>query len=164
MNMSFLRTSTAFSSLTRKAALTARPLSTTPSRFAQGYGDGNGDPKGENPQSQGGSSSATHDAEHPGPEPTAAGQGTGGGPTKAGGNKAPEEASAQSGGSRSKDAKETGSSATGGSVGEGGKEGANGAKPKIHDRSTPGTDSGKQAEVEQHNKEFEQRHDRAPPD
>lgn len=161
--MSFLRTSTVFSSLTRRAALSARPLSTTPFRFAQGYGDGEGDPKGENPQSQEGSNQAKHKAEHPGPEPPSAGKGTGAGPTKAGnGNKTPEDASAQSGGSRSKDAKETGSSPTGGSVG-GGKTGAS-PSPKIHDHNTPGANSEeKQAEVEQHNKEFEQGHDRAPP-
>jgi hypothetical protein len=125
--------------------------------LAQGYGDGNGDPKGENPQAQGSSNHEKHTREHPGPEPPSAGRGTGAGPTKAG-PKAPEESSAQSGGSRSKDAKESGSSPTGGSVG-GGKEGAS---PKIHDRNEPGGNSSeKQAEVDKHNREFEQRHDRA---
>jgi hypothetical protein len=169
--MSFLRPST-LSLLARRAAqpaFSSRPLSTTPHRFAaQGYGDGKGDPKGENPQSQGGSNGTKHNAEHPGPEPPSVGQGTGAGPTKAGGkgSKSPEDASAQSGGARSKDAKETGSSPTGGSVG-GGKDvqsGASSPGPKIHDHSTPSADSKeKQAEVEQHNKEFEEGHDRAPP-
>ena len=77
------------------------------------------------------------------------------------GEKTPEDASAQSGGSRSKDAKETGSSVTGGSVG-GGKS-KDGPSPKIHDRNEPGVhNSEKQAEVEKHNREFEQRYDRAP--
>ncbi|TVY83195.1 hypothetical protein LSUE1_G000855 [Lachnellula suecica] len=158
--MPFLRP-TAFSSLSRRAAhlsirqpLAVRSLSSTPSRFSQGYGDGEGDPKGEAPQEQG-TSQATRNVEHPGPKSPAEGQGT----------KSPEDASAQSGGSRSKDAKESGSSPTGGSVGGGGgKSSSNGASPKIHDKSVPGGDNSadKQAEVEQHNKEFEQRHDRAP--
>ncbi|CAF9934898.1 MAG: hypothetical protein HETSPECPRED_009399 [Heterodermia speciosa] len=46
------------------------------------YGGGEGDPKGENPQEQGSNPSA--DLEHPGPPPPSVGQGTGGGPTKAG--------------------------------------------------------------------------------
>jgi hypothetical protein len=172
--MSFLRSSTAFSSLTRRAApvgirqcLASRNISSTPARLAQGYGDGEGDPKGENPQHQGGSNGTKHNAEHPGPEPPTAGQGTGAGPTKAG-TKTPEDASAKSGGSRSKEAKETGSSPTGGEVGNsGGKSSSptsNGASPKIHDKSQPSAANDEhQAEVEKHNREFEKGHDRAPP-
>jgi hypothetical protein len=84
--------------------------------------------------------------------------------------KSPEDASAQSGGSRSKVAKETGSSPTGGKVGNGGKKSSPGdkskdsARPKISDMSEPTTKNlEQQAEVEQHNKEFEKGHDRAPP-
>jgi len=85
--------------------------------------------------------------------------------------KPPEEASANSGGSRSKEAKETGSSPTGGSLPEsaGGVNGSEGEcepkpAPKIHsqvvqDKITPA----KQEDVDQHNREFEQRHDRAAP-
>jgi len=149
-----------------------RNFSATQYRFAQGYGDGKGDPKGENPQDQGASNDIKHNAEHPGPSPPAEGQNSGAGPTK--GQKSPEESSAQSGGSRSKEAKETGSSPTARAIG-GGKSSSNsnheenkakqGASPKIHDDSIPGSKnhSDKQAEVEQHNKEFEQGHDRAPP-
>ena len=72
---------------------------------SQGYGDGKGDPVATNPQEQGANSKATHDAEHPGPTPPA------------GKGKKPEDASAQSGGSRSKDAVETGKSPTGGKLG-----------------------------------------------
>ena len=46
------------------------------------YGSGSGDPRGEDPQSQGVSASA--DIEHPGPPPPAAGEGSGAGPTKGG--------------------------------------------------------------------------------
>ena len=140
----------------------ARPISSTASRSAtQGYGDGKGDPKGGNPQDQGASNATKQHAEHPGPEPPKEGQGTGAGPTKGGSGKSPEDASAQSGGSRSKEAKETGSSPTGGSVGGENNKGA----PKISDKSEPGggNSASKQAEVDQHNKEFEKRHDRAQP-
>jgi hypothetical protein len=62
--------------------------------------------------------------------------------------------------------KDTGSSPAGGDVGGGGGESApsqGGAKPKISDMKIPNEgDADKQAEVEQHNKEFEQRYDRAP--
>ncbi|TVY27339.1 hypothetical protein LHYA1_G002989 [Lachnellula hyalina] len=156
---------TAFSSSTRRAAhpgirqpLSLRSLSSTPSRFAQGYGDGEGDPKGEKPQDQGASNSTKENAEHPGPESPVAGSGAG--PTKSRGSskpKSPEESSANSGGSRSKEAKETGSSPTGGEVGSG----SGGPSPKIHNTRLPGENSqAKQAEVEEHNKEFEKRHDR----
>lgn len=173
--MPFLRPYTVLSSFSRQTPrsirqpIAAQYFSSTPSQFAQGYGDGEGDPKGETPQHQGSSNETKHNAEHPGPAPPTEGQGIGAGLTRAGSGKTQEEeASAQSGGSRSKDAKETGSSPTGGSVsGSGGKnsnpDSKNGASPKLHDQSEPGKDnsSDKQAEVEKHNREFEQGHDRA---
>jgi hypothetical protein len=174
-NMSFLSPSSTFIRLTNRAGVTSQlprlcPFSSairysTP-ESSQGYGDGKGDPKGEMPQEQGSSSDAHHNSEHPGPAPPSKGQGTGGA-TKAGsGAKDPSEASASSGGSRSKQAKETGSSHTGGDVGGSGGESTSpqgGAKPKISDMKIPNErDAEKQAEVEQHNKEFEQRYDRAP--
>ena len=67
--MPFLRNVTAFSSFTRRTPmslrqpLAARQLSSAPARFAQGYGDGKGDPKGENPLEQGEQSSATSELE-----------------------------------------------------------------------------------------------------
>jgi hypothetical protein len=172
--MPIIRFSRALTSFTRSAApasvrqpASIRTLSTTPFRAAQGYGDGKGDPKAENPQDQGASNTTKQNAEHPGPAPPAEGQGTGAGPTKAG-TKSPEEASANSGGSRSKEAKETGSSPTGGAVGgsEGkssnpGDRSVDGASPKIHNQEKPAAnDSNKQAEVEKHNREFEKGHDR----
>ncbi|KAK8900893.1 hypothetical protein QC760_010359 [Botrytis cinerea] len=148
-----------------------RAFSSTQLRAAtQGYGDGKGHPMAENPQDQGASNSKKHNAEHPGPEPVSEGQGTGAGPTKggSGGPKSPEDASAQSGGSRSKEAKETGSSPTGGSIKENGGKNKNpeeksvkGASPKIHSEDEPGAkSSSKQAEVEKHNREFRKGHDR----
>lgn len=86
----------------------------------------------------------------------------------------PEDASAESGGSRSKEAKETGSSPTGGEVGGAkGGEGLKGPKgkgtpsPKIHNQSVPGQaekmSKEQQEEVDRHNEEFDKRHDRAQP-
>ncbi|OTB06181.1 hypothetical protein M426DRAFT_319251 [Hypoxylon sp. CI-4A] len=156
----------------------------------QGYGDGKGDPAGENPQSQPASSNAQQSSEHPGPSPPDVGKGTGGGPTKAGlnqsmndaaaresGQKSPSDASAQSGGSRSKEATETGGSPTGGSIanaasqkgGEAlkGPQGKGTPSPKIHNQSVPGVTQGlsdeQKQEVERHNADFEKRQDRAAP-
>ncbi|KAK0104663.1 hypothetical protein ONS95_004938 [Cadophora gregata] len=178
--MPLLRPYAALSSFTRRVAprtihqtTAARPISSTCPRFTQGYGDGEGDPRGENPQDQGPSNGTKEHAEHPGPAPPSEGKGTGGGPTK--GGSSPEDASAQSGGSRSKEAKETGSSPTGGEVGKSdGKSSSSerpeekskdGARPKITNHDVPGSGNSKdkEAEVEQHNKEFEKGHDRAPP-
>ncbi|KAK8101692.1 hypothetical protein PG999_012066 [Apiospora kogelbergensis] len=154
-----------------------RSIATTPRVMAQGYGDGSKDPQG-----QPGASKAQEKSEHPGPSPPDVGKGTGGGPTKAnesgggGGGKSPEDASAQSGGARSKEAKETGSSPTGGSVGgqasnKGGEalkgpQGEGSPQPKILNQSmTPAAKSGlseeQKREVEQHNVDFDKRHDRA---
>ena len=168
--MPLFRSSVALRSFTSRSAIirqpfATRPFSSTLTARAQGYGDGEGRPKGENPQQQGASNATKHNAEHPGPEPPSEGKGTGAGPTKGGSGKSQEDASAQSGGSRSKEAKETGSSPTGGSVGgknSSPRESKNGAAPKIHDHQTGDKNtSQKDAAVEQHNKEFEKGHDRA---
>merc|ERR1711964_364659 len=57
LTMPLLRPYAAFSSFTRRAAprsirqsAAARPISSTCARFAQGYGDGEADPKGEPPK------------------------------------------------------------------------------------------------------------------
>lgn len=152
----------------------SRPFSVTARSSAnassQGYGDGKGDPKAEKPQEQGSQSATHHKAEHPGPAPPSEGQNTGGATKASSGTKDPSEASASSGGARSKEAKETGSSPTGGEVGGSGGESTStkskdGPKPKISDKKIPDEAMGdieKQAEVRQHNREFEQRYDRAP--
>lgn len=186
--MPLLHPSTVFTRLTltpiSRISTLSRQFSTNNRVLAaSGYGDPNGnDPKSSSPESQGASNSTKHAAEHPGPPPPAEGNNSGGA-TKAfsGKGKNPEDASAQSGGSRSKDAKETGSSPTAGSIGgkrsfstssilreaekkDGKEKEVGGAKPKITDakESGNGLDMEKAAEVEQHNKEFEKGHDRAP--
>ncbi|KAI1326834.1 hypothetical protein F5Y16DRAFT_399954 [Xylariaceae sp. FL0255] len=151
----------------------------------QGYGDGKGDPAAENPQKQPPTNKTQESSEHPGPSPPDVGSGLGS--TKqtlsdnmkkaAGEQQTPEDASAQSGGSRSKEAAETGSSPTGGEIatdnGGGdalkGPQGDGAPQPKIFNQSVPmpGVKSGlteeQKAEVEQHNREFDERHDRAQP-
>ncbi|KAI5921399.1 hypothetical protein F4810DRAFT_712653 [Camillea tinctor] len=156
-------------------------------RARQGYGDGAGDPIAEDPQKQPETSKSQESLEHPGPEPPDVGKGTGGTAAtkaafsenmkKAASGQSPEDASAQSGGSRSKEATETGSSPTGGDVanaasrsgGEAlkGPQGKGKPSPKIHNQAIPGTTSGlteeQKREVEEHNADFEKRHDRASP-
>lgn len=159
-------------------AVYRRGLSTTPRVLAQqGYGDGKGSPEGENPQQEPAATRAQEGSEHPGPAPPDVGKGTGGGPTKAGGGggKSPEDASAASGGARSKEAAETGASPTGGAVpgshkgGEAlkGAQGEDAPKPKIFNQSVPGAKPGlsqeQKQEVEAHNADFDKRHDRAAP-
>lgn len=107
------------------------------------YGGAGGDPKADNPQSQGSNPSA--DQEHPGPPPPAAGQGTGGGPTKADkdGHNTQQNDSSSSGRSNS------GSSVSGAS---------SGAKPKIHSINSPPEPN---EDVRRHNEEHSRRHDRS---
>ncbi|KAK8017505.1 hypothetical protein PG993_013831 [Apiospora rasikravindrae] len=146
-----------------RAVVYRRSIATTPRVMAQGYGDDSKDPQG-----QPGATKAQESSEHPGPAPPDVGKGTGGGPTKAN-TKSPADASASSGGSRSKEAKETGSSPTGGSVGGGEQSAKKGGKrlpqPKIMNQSIPGAKPGlseeQKQEVERHNADFDQRHDRA---
>ncbi|RYP42409.1 hypothetical protein DL767_000331 [Monosporascus sp. MG133] len=108
---------------TRAAPRVYRTFVATPRFYGQeGYGDAKGSPEGENPQKQPASTSAQQASEHPGPEPPDVGKGTGAGPTKAAFSEnmkkagSPEDASAESGGSRSKEATETGGSPTGGKI------------------------------------------------
>jgi len=115
--MSLFRPTTLFSRATRNlrfsSPVQARQFTVTANSLStQGYGDGKGDPKGSDPSAQGATSKASQKAQHPGPAAPADGK------SSASGQKDPADASAQSGGSRSKEAKETGSSPTGGAVGK----------------------------------------------
>ncbi|KAL8665093.1 MAG: hypothetical protein Q9202_002493 [Teloschistes flavicans] len=107
----------------------------------QGYGGGQGDPKGETPQQQGSNPSA--DKEHPGPPPPDVGKGTGGGPTKAheGGHNTQQNAS--SGGS----SKQSGAN-----------QSSSGPQPKIHSENIPAEEND---DVKAHNEAMARRHDRA---
>lgn len=106
------------------------------------YGGGEGDPKGENPQDQGSNPSA--DLEHPGPPPPDVGKGTGGGPTKSGGD-----------GHNTKENASSGGQSTSSSGGSGG-----GPQPKIHNQEAP-TEHSQSEEVKAHNREMAAGHDRA---
>ncbi|KAG9233863.1 hypothetical protein BJ875DRAFT_463036 [Amylocarpus encephaloides] len=147
-----------------RGPMAIRSLSSTPFRLAQGYGDPDGNSTAENPQAQPASNATKHNAEHPGPEPPAEGQGKGAGPTKggSGSGKSPADSSAQSGGSKSKEAMETGSSPSGGDVKGGGKnpKSKDGLEPKILGREARPDSQEKKAEVEKHNREFEEGYDR----
>jgi hypothetical protein len=68
--MSHLRNATDLSRFAQRIPLSVRQslngsrrFSSIPARFAQDYGDGKGDPKGENPQEQAKASKATSDLE-----------------------------------------------------------------------------------------------------
>ncbi|KAI2471939.1 hypothetical protein F4781DRAFT_64126 [Annulohypoxylon bovei var. microspora] len=174
-----------------RAPQTYRTFATSSLYHAQGYGDGKGNPVQDDPQSQPPTSDLQQASEHPGPSPPDVGQKASSGPTKAGLNKSmkkaaaresgqkktPEDASAQSGGSRSKEATETGGSPTGGSIADAasqsggealkGPQGKGTPSPKIHNLAMPAVKSGlsdeQKQEVERHNADFEKRHDRAAP-
>ncbi|KAI2643539.1 hypothetical protein GGS21DRAFT_486060 [Xylaria nigripes] len=152
-------------------------------RATQGYGDAKGDPVAEHPEKQKPSSKAQKSLEHPGPPPPDVGKGTANGPAKAeyddrmeetavSREKLPEEkASAQSGGSRSKEAVETGRSPTGGEIynnTHGSSDQGRGYKapqPKIHNEPVPGVRPGltedEKRDVERHNRDFEKTHGKA---
>jgi len=191
--MGVIRLGNSFNALwvTRTRALQRqhRTFVTSSSLRASGYGNGKGDPKAEHPEKQPGASKAQESSEHPGPAAPDVGKGSANASTKgafsqsmnnaAASEKSPEEASAQSGGSRSKEAVETGESPTAGAIsnsdggsanGKGGEalkgpQGKDAPQPKIHNQSVPGvkadlTDEQKQ-EVDKHNRDFEKKHDRA---
>ena len=103
------------------------------------YGGGEGDPKGENPQEQGSNPSA--DLEHPGPPPPSVGQGTGGGPTKAGESGQNTQANESSGGSNKASPEQ---------------KSVSGSRPKILGENDPNYSE----EVKAHNEDMKKRHDR----
>ncbi|KAI1822891.1 hypothetical protein F4861DRAFT_540506 [Xylaria intraflava] len=145
-------------------------------RRTQGYGDAEGDPIAEHAEKQQETSEVQESLEHPGPPPPDVGKGTANAPTKAANvKKLPEEdASAQSGGSRSKEAVETGRSPTGGEIpnSEQGNlnqgRGEEAPQPKIHNESVSKAKSGQtekeKRDVEKHNRAFRQTHGEAKPD
>lgn len=106
------------------------------------YGGGEGDPKGENPQEQGSNPSA--ELEHPGPPPPKVGQGTGGGPTKAGKD-----------GHNTQQNESSGGQSTGSSSSSGGVSGS--PQPKILGENNPEHSE----DVKAHNEDMRKRHDRA---
>lgn len=153
--MSLLRSS--LSSTFLRPFLRAAPRATLPitsQRFAGDYGGGEGDPVGENPQDQGPSKSS--DLEHPGPPPPKVGQGTGTTPTKA-----TSEGHNTGGTSSSGESSSSSASSQQSSGGGNGGDKTKGAQPKILDTSPP--DASEQSQdVKQHNKEMENRAEKAP--
>ncbi|GME63403.1 Conserved serine-rich protein [Neofusicoccum parvum] len=113
----------------------ALPIATQ--RFAHsGYGDGKGDPVGENPQKQ--PPAKSRDIEHPGPPPPDVGKGT------------DATAAKDAGKGRKSESPSSGSQQSSHSI--------KGAEPKILNANPPAEES---PEVRQHNKEMENRAERA---
>ncbi|OJD39799.1 conserved serine-rich protein [Diplodia corticola] len=140
--MAFLRPVSSLRSAAtlRPTVASSRPMLAfaTRSYAHSGYGDGKGDPAGENPQKQ--PPAKSRDIEHPGPPPPDVGKGT--------------DASAATTGSK-------GTSSGGGGGGEKKSQNSHavkGAEPKILNENPP---SEQDPEVQQHNKEMEQRAERA---
>ena len=125
---------------------TARTL-----RAQQDYGSGDGNPAGENPQQQG--KRGREDLEHPGPPPPKVGQN----------NKTSPDASSSSSGSGQQSSK-TQSSEGGKSQSEAATnkdaKGVKGAQPKILNENPP-TEKNAPEEVKEHNREVDQRAERA---
>jgi hypothetical protein len=140
--MSLFRASTMLRSAALRPVLSTAPRAWTQVRFAtQDYGSGAGNPAGEDPQAQGKNSKTAQNMEHPGPEKPKAAQ------------KGGEQSSSQS--------QSGGSSSSGGKASKSeGNKGTSGAKPKILSDNPP---SGKEQseEVQQHNKEMDQRAEKA---
>ena len=135
-NMSFLRI--AKQPLLRTAAPRQTPTLTFASRRAahQDYGSGTGDPAGENPQQQGKNPSEPN--EHPGPEPPSAG-------------KKGQQGSQQQQQQQQQPSKGSSSNS----------KGTQGAQPKILADSPPSEGGNAPGEVQQHNKEMNQRAEQA---
>lgn len=112
-------------------------------RATQDYGSGDGNPAGENPQQQG--KRGREDLEHPGPPAPKVGQN----------NKTSPDSSSGSSSQSSKDGNQSGASETNKDV-----KGVKGAQPKILNENPP-TEKNASEEVKQHNREVDQRAERA---
>ncbi|RMY44192.1 hypothetical protein D0865_10726 [Hortaea werneckii] len=142
--MSFLRKTRqpALRSLTRST--NTPTLAFTPRRLAhQDYGSGDGNPAGENPQAQG--KNPSEKAEHPGPEPPTAG--------KKAGEKSQQQ---QGGGSQQQPSSSNNNKGT---------QDASSPQPRIlNDPPPPASgQQGAPGEVEQHNREMDQRAEKPHP-
>lgn len=124
-------------------------------RFAtQDYGSGEGNPAGEKPQAQG--QNPSENIEHPGPPPPKVAQGkSSSSPNEDSGSSSGKSSSSSAASKPSEQSQSNdGAAKTGGGDGKS----VNGAQPKILNANPPATDS---EEVKQHNKEMEQRAERA---
>ncbi|KAF3037347.1 hypothetical protein E8E12_005647 [Didymella heteroderae] len=150
--MPFLRPAALLRSAARPAAVRPAFFARPQVRFAtQDYGSGDGNPAGEKPQQQG--QNPSEGLEHPGPPPPKVARGQS--------SSSPNEDSGSSSSTSSSSSKlseqsqsNDGASKTGGDDGKS----VNGAQPKILNARPPATAS---EEVKQHNKEMEQRAEKA---
>lgn len=141
--MTFLRPASSLRTalLRPVASPIARPaLPIATQRFASGYGDGKGDPVAEQPQKQ--PASKSRDLEHPGPPPPDVGKGS---DASAASHKDTDSKSQNNGGETSSSGSHKGQK-------------VKGAQPKILNANPPSEES---ADVKQHNKEMDNRAERA---
>lgn len=147
--MSFLRPASLLRSAARPAAVRPAFFARTQVRFAtQDYGSGDGNPAGEKPQQQG--QNPSESIEHPGPSPPKVARGKSSSSPNEDSSSSPSKSSKPSEQSQSND----GASKTGGGDGKS----VNGAEPKILNAKPPSTET---EEVKQHNKEMDQRAEKA---
>ena len=133
------------SSALRTVTRANRPLNASAARITpilprrnyafQSYGGGEGDPKGENPQDQGPSTSSH--LEHPGPTPPSGGKNS-------------SDTSSSGSGAGSGSGSDSPSTSTSSKAGD--------AKPKIHSEENPGEAND---DVKKHNEDMSNRHDKA---
>ena len=147
--MSFLtRPASLLRSAAVRPAMFAAPRARQQVRFATSdYGSGAGNPAGEKPEKQG--QNPSEDLEHPGPAPPKVAKGKS--------SSSPNEDQSSSQSSETSAAKQSGSSSSGSS---GSKSGGKGAQPKILNEKPPAKEN-QNEDVKQHNRDMEQRTDRA---
>ncbi|KAF3002071.1 hypothetical protein E8E13_009406 [Curvularia kusanoi] len=153
--MPFLRPVSLVRSAARSAAVRPAFFARTQVRFAtQDYGSGEGNPAGEKPQQQG--QNPSEGIEHPGPPPPKVARGQSSSSPNDDGSGSSSGKSTSS--SNSKPGQQSQSNDGASKTGSGNSKSVNGAQPKILNENPPATDS---EEVKQHNKEMEQRAEKA---
>ncbi|KAF2271821.1 uncharacterized protein EI97DRAFT_437505 [Westerdykella ornata] len=161
--MSLLRPSTVFRAPARlrPALATTAPRACLQKRFAQGYGDGKGNPVSEHPEKQG--KLPSEELEHPGPPPPKVAQGRSqSSPDENPGSESQSQSQSQSSSSSSTQTKPASSTSKSGKSEaaekwkseHGGKE----PGPKILNENPPGE---KDASVRKHNEEMDTRAEKA---
>ncbi|KAJ8108196.1 hypothetical protein ONZ43_g6499 [Nemania bipapillata] len=160
----------ALRTIARPAAIQAQRRAFTtahPRRAHQGYGDGKGDPVAEHPEKQPATSRAQESSEHPGPAPPDVGKGTTNASTKRASSEGMRKA-ASSGESPKQACGRSGSrngTAKGGEALKGPQGNNAPPQPKIINQSVNAVKFGlteeQKREVENHNQDFERKHDKA---
>lgn len=159
--MPFLRSSSLLRAAARPAAVRPALFSWPQVRYStQDYGSGDGNPAGEKPQQQG--KSRSEHLEHPGPAPPKVARGQSSSSPNEDSSSSSKDSSSSKGSSSpssvSKPSDQSQSNDGAAKTGGGDGKSVNGARPKILNANPPATES---EEVKQHNKEMEQRAEKA---